>query len=158
VATQDKGEMVLLAFTDTDALLRWRPAGCAVVGMRAADVFPLAIANRFASIVVNVAGPTGGRITRGEFQLAEGALPGEAESGLMSGRVLKQTQAYLGAPARPPSKALVDAVGTGLDANELVQAAYLFQVKIGKGEPHLMLGLVPSGVFTKEQPTSSSEI
>ncbi len=152
IVTQDKGETVMLAFTDTAGLLRWRPAGCAFVGMPAADVFPLAIASRFASIVVNVAGPTGGRITRREFQfLAKGVLPGKAESAMMAGQVQQQTVAYLGAPSLPPRKALIDAVATGLDGHQPIKAAYLFQFKIGQGEPHLMLGLVPGGVLTKEQ-------
>lgn len=152
VVTQEKGETVMLAFTDTAALVRWRPAGCAYVGMPAADVFRLAIKNGFASVVVNVAGPTGGRITRREFQfLAEGIVPGRAQSAVMAGEVQQQTAAYLGAPSRPPTEALIDAIATGLDGHQPIKAAYLFQVKIGQGEPHLMLGLVPGGVFTKEQ-------
>ncbi len=143
LVTRDRnGQHELLVFTDTEGLLRWRPAGCVFIGMKATELFPLALKHGFASIIVNVAGPTGGEITRGELQfLAEGLIPDAAEPILQEAEIPEDTVTYLGTPARQPSDRLVAAVREGLSHEKEVTAAYLFQASIGKGRPRLVLGL-----------------
>jgi len=76
--TGPQGERILLAFTDEQALLRWKPTGSSYVGLHAMDLFRLALDNDVAGVLVNVAGPAGGTITRGEMEvLASGGTPGQ---------------------------------------------------------------------------------
>jgi SseB protein N-terminal domain len=75
------GQTALLAFSDSTALQKWKPAGSGFVGIQAKTLFALAGQNGFNAIIVNIAGPTGGEITRGELDLlAQGRIPGETEA------------------------------------------------------------------------------
>jgi hypothetical protein len=70
-----KNELVWIAFTNKAALRRWRDHfEEAYVAIEGAPLFILAVQNRVESILINPAGPVGGRITGVELQiLAESA-------------------------------------------------------------------------------------
>lgn len=140
-----EGMVGVPVFTDSNALLAWRPQGSQYLELHARDVFSLALANNIDRIIVNVAGPTGGEITRAEIQaLSEEALPEFGESdftGLASVEVSNDTPVYIGAPAKKPSSELIARIGEALASQALIKAGYLFQVVIGKGQPHLTVGI-----------------
>jgi hypothetical protein len=75
------GQKWLLAFSDSASLQRWKPSGSSFVGLEAITLFGLATQNEFDAIIVNVAGPTGGEITRVEFELlARGVSPTDSKA------------------------------------------------------------------------------
>jgi len=76
-ATQNEnGEMVLAAFSDPAALRRWEAKPESMMVMPAAQLFEMAIENDFAEILINPAGPAGGKLSKQEFtQLAQGEFP-----------------------------------------------------------------------------------
>lgn len=76
-ATQnEEGEMVLAAFTDPPALRRWVNNPKSMLVMPAAQLFEVAINNDFAEILINPAGPVGGKLPRSEFiSLSQGIIP-----------------------------------------------------------------------------------
>lgn len=76
-ATQNEaGELVMVAFTDPAALRRWEPKPQAMLVMPAEKLFEIAIENNFAEILINPAGPAGGKLAKHEFmRLAQGVIP-----------------------------------------------------------------------------------
>lgn len=81
VTTKPDGRTGLLAFSDSQAMQRWKPSGSGFVGLEATTLFALALQNGFDSVIVNVAGQTGGEITRGELELlAQGLFPTDAKA------------------------------------------------------------------------------
>ena len=76
-ATQNEaGELVLVAFSDPAALRRWEQNPEAMLVMPAQQLFQLALDNNFAEILINPAGPAGGKLARHEFaRLAQGVIP-----------------------------------------------------------------------------------
>lgn len=76
-ATQNEaGEMVLAAFSDPVALRRWEPDTNSMLVMPSQKLFELAVENGFDEILINPAGPAGGKLTKPEFaRLAQGVIP-----------------------------------------------------------------------------------
>ncbi len=76
-ATQNEnGEMVLAAFSDPAALRRWEAKPKSMLVMPAEQLFQMAIENDFAEILINPAGPVGGKLAKHEFtRLAQGVIP-----------------------------------------------------------------------------------
>lgn len=76
-ATQNEdGEMVLAAFSDPVALRRWEAKPKSMLVMPAQQLFQMAIENDFAEILINPAGPVGGKLMKHEFtRLAQGVIP-----------------------------------------------------------------------------------
>ena len=76
-ATQNEnGELALVAFSDPAALRRWEAEPKSMLVMRAEQLFQVATENDFAEILINPAGPTGGKLAKHEFtRLAQGVIP-----------------------------------------------------------------------------------
>jgi hypothetical protein len=75
VTKNENGEVVLPAFSDPNALHRWVHPPSMLV-MTADKLFETAIANDFAEILINPAGPAGGKLTREEYTaLSRGIIP-----------------------------------------------------------------------------------
>jgi hypothetical protein len=75
------GQTKLLVFSDSQALQRWKRSGSGFIGLEARTLFSLALQNGFDAVIVNVSGPTGGEITRGELEvLAQGLFPTDAKA------------------------------------------------------------------------------
>jgi len=149
-----KGEKLLFTFTDYTALRVWRKAGASYIALRAQDVFRLAQENGAASIVINPAGPIGGELTSREINfLIEGAIPemNSIKSGLTKAIFERGTSVMIGAPAKSPSKAFIDLLHDALSIQPDILAGYLYQTKIGHGEPHLVIGIQFHGNVVKEK-------
>ncbi|NBD36091.1 MAG: hypothetical protein GVY30_08835, partial [Chloroflexi bacterium] len=63
----EDGEPVLIAFTDEEAVLAWKPEGLAYVALHGADLFPLLIQHPVAEMILNPGGPVRARLTRAEI-------------------------------------------------------------------------------------------
>jgi hypothetical protein len=144
VTTQNaQGKPSFLVFTDEKSLLTWKPQGSAYVAMEASNFFPIALENNVASILVNPAGPIGGEITRQEIEfLAEkGMLLSKGDSGGDSIQLSQGNKIFVRALPKVPPEKMVFEIHNTLVNLPTAAAAYLFQMAIEGGKPHLALGL-----------------
>ncbi len=63
-----EGKLCWLAFTSQEALYKWKHEN-AYVAIQGSQLFELALRNKVDNILMNVAGPIGGLITRIEIQM-----------------------------------------------------------------------------------------
>lgn len=146
VLTNPQGQTALPVFTDEEALRLWQPEGTPYVAFPAPDLFGMALQNNADALVVNVAGPTGGEITRHELSvLAQGTLPDP--DGSMT--IDEDTQVLIGAPSDQP-KELVDSLHDAMVGHPEISAGYLTIMAIGAGEPHFVVGVRFSQVPPEE--------
>jgi len=151
-ARYSEGQIAMAAFTDIDALRSWRPEGNPYIALGGPDLFGIAASQGIAAVLVNPAGPVGGEITRQEIKmLAEGVIPYQETRDSASAQVSvpQGTNLMIGAPAVPPAPELVDQLRAVLDEHTKVSEAYLFQMVMGKGAPHLVIGLKLDGEVAK---------
>ncbi|HNT73949.1 MAG TPA: SseB family protein [Anaerolineae bacterium] len=126
------GETVLLAFTDADAVLKWAADGADYVALRAPSLFALAAHQQAAEVLINPAGPVGGRVPRHEFALlAEGRLPGD----------FVETAVVIGSPAPLPSLPWRAALVAILAQHPSIAEAYMFQFHRGQDVSPVVIGV-----------------
>jgi hypothetical protein len=63
----ESGDLLLLAFTDQDAMAAWRSDVNRYIALEGQELFSLALQNEVSEIIVNLAGPVSKRITRYEI-------------------------------------------------------------------------------------------
>jgi hypothetical protein len=138
--TGPQGGSAMLVFSSDEALRAWRPAGCDHIIAPARELFGMALRSGLDSVMVNPRGPAGGVIDRLALAaLAEGRVPpGEAAEVFRVGAGQKMV---LGLPKTPPKDALLAALRAQCARVQEVRAAWLLQVSIEGGEPHLLLAL-----------------
>lgn len=136
----DAGERAMLAFSDSAALRAWR-AGAESVPLAAHTLFAIAVQNDFDAVVLNIAGPDGGDLSRREFSmLVQGMLPlAENEHGAEAllaagGRV------SLAALSAAPSDALLEAFRSAAAAHPEIRELWLFRIAIGQSDWSLAAG------------------
>jgi hypothetical protein len=133
-----EGKVVLPVFTDTTALFAWAPPEVSYVAMAAPALFGLAVQVGADSVVINVAGPTGGEVSSAEVHaLAQGAVPGAGGTYAFP----TGAQAMIRRPEPAPEQALLDALWRAAAAQPSVESAYLVEIVIGQGQPHLLAGI-----------------
>jgi hypothetical protein len=138
------GAWKLLAFTDPAAAARWRAGGVELLERSARDVFAAAVTSPTSAILLNVAGPAGGELTRREFSaLAEGVMPsGDGDGdGVEEVQLEPGSQVFVTAPARPPGEAFLGVLRMALDESDAVRAAWLADVAFEAGEVHPAVGV-----------------
>jgi SseB protein N-terminal domain/SseB protein C-terminal domain len=137
------GETVWIAFTGLEPLrLWWGQPGSPHLAVKGEELFPLALRNRVDTLLINPAGPIGGRLTRMEIQmLAERTIPMEDGGGLQGLQAGAGSEIRIGPPSRLPEAALVDYLRAEMGRNRLVRAGYLAAIEIGSGAPHWLLAL-----------------
>lgn len=133
-----QGRLVIPAFTDTTALFAWAPPDTSYVAMPAAAVFSLMLNVKADVLVINVAGPTGGELTRGEARiLAQGGIPAQDGSyAFPEGGTL-----HMRYPDPAPPDDLVSALWRAAAAQATIEAVYLVSAVFGQGEEHLLAGI-----------------
>jgi hypothetical protein len=133
-----QGRLVLPVFTDTSALFAWAPPEASYVAMPASILFALVLQVKADVVVINVAGPTGGELTRGEvLVLAQGGVPGPAGSYTFP----EGGQALVRRPDLDPPEQLVSALWRAAAAQPSVENVYLVDAVFGQGEEHLLAGV-----------------
>jgi hypothetical protein len=138
----DDGSWKLLAFTDRAAAARWRAAGVELLARSARDVFAAAVMSPTSAILLNVAGPAGGELTRREFTaLAEGAMPADAGEEVEEVHLEPGSQVLVTEPARPPGEAFLGVLRMALEESAAVRAAWLADVAFEAGELHPAVGI-----------------
>jgi type III secretion system (T3SS) SseB-like protein len=138
----EDGSWKILAFTDEGALSAWRPEGARHLELDARALFALAVSTPTAGILLNVAGPAGGELTRREFAtLAEGAIPAAAEGPTEEVLLHEGEEVLVTAPAKPPGEAFLGVLRMALEEAGPVRAAWLADVAFGAGERHPAVGV-----------------
>ena len=138
-----KNELVWIAFTSKTALTKWRiQSEDSYIAIQGIHLFNLAIQNQVEAILINPAGPIGGKITRMELNmLAEGAFPQGGDGLTHQVRPSEGAPVLIGSPPRflPPN--LEEFFWERLSKENLVLAGYVASIKIGKGNSHLVLAI-----------------
>lgn len=138
----EDGSWKLLAFTDADAAAAWRADGVELRPRPAREIFAAAVTSPTSAILLNVAGPAGGEITRREFvALAEGTIPVAVDEGIEEVQLAPGSEVLLTAPERPPGEAFLGVLRMALDDAGSVRAAWLADVVFEAGELHPAVGV-----------------
>ncbi len=138
----EDGSWKLLAFTDTGAAAAWRTEGVDLVTRPARDVFAAAVTSPTSAILLNVAGPTGGELTRREFTaLAEGSMPSADGEDVEEVHLAPGSEVFVTTPVRPPGAAFLGVLRMALDESAPVHAAWLADVAFAAGELHPAVGV-----------------
>lgn len=136
----EEGEPVLIAFTDEDAVLAWKPEGLAYVALHGADLFPLLTQQPITEMILNPGGPVRARLTRAEITaLAQSRL--EDAPGVSRRKLPTGARMLISAPDQPLPPGWQAKVRAVLKAHPDIIAAYLFRLQVDKSAPKLTLGL-----------------
>jgi hypothetical protein len=161
VATTDRnGDRSMLAFTDEDALRRWRASGGAYAVVRGSSLFAIARDNSFASITVNPAGPAGGLVFRREIEiLALGSVPDLASASPTTAFTLPSKTTLSVGPAAHLPDALVRAIRDGLRRVPEVRTARVAMTAAGNDAPRPTIALeVGTTVSADERSRIAAEL
>jgi hypothetical protein len=144
---QRDGRTVGHAFTDEAALLLMFPGGTRWIAMLGDAIVKIAVAENWDSLFVNARGPIGMEVIRPELQRIAEGLPTLRDDGIV--QIEKATRMLVGMPAKVPS-GLREAAVDVLRGHPAVGEAFLYQIAIGAGEPHLALA------FTIDDPSDAA--
>lgn len=141
----EEGRVVILAFTDSEALGAWAKEPVRWGSMRGRDLAPFAAENGVDSVVLNPAGPFGGELNAAELRtLAESAgldvHDVDPSTGMASLEVSDVSQVQLD-PSAEFSPTLLAAVQQALSAAPGVRSAFPLEATIG-GKRSRTLGLL----------------
>lgn len=137
----EDGSPLLIAFTDENAVLAWNPEGISYVALSGPDLFTLADYNEISEIILNPAGPVGGRILRQEVEsLARGELPVSRQPDLEV--IPARSSVLIGKPTRELPEAHLDEMRRVLAHDSRIVAAYLFELHTEAQTPRLVVGVV----------------
>jgi len=141
VAQPDDGLPMVLAFTDTDAMLRWNPDGVLYATMPAADLFAQLTEGAPVVLMLNIAGKVGGEITFEEMRLlAQGLIPNSPEA--IETEELANLLIEVQPLAKPPSPHLVNHYKQSLKQQSIIEAGYLFMLTTPPNAPQVVLGVL----------------
>lgn len=136
---QHDGKTVGLAFTDEDALRRQYPRDTRWVAMPGAAIVKIALDEDWGSLFVNPRGPIGMEVVRAEMQrIAEGLPIPTADP--RAARLPAGTRMLVGMPKTIP-EGIREAAAAVLRQQASVREAFLYQVVIGEGQPHMAIGI-----------------
>lgn len=137
----EDGSWKLLAFTDPTAAAAWQADGVELMSRPAREVFAAAVSSPTSGILLNVAGPAGGELTRREFTaLAEGTIP-VADEPIDEVRLAPGAEVFVAAPAKPAGEAFLGVLRLALEGSAPVRAAWLADVAFEAGELHPAVGV-----------------
>jgi hypothetical protein len=136
------GSWKLLVFTDPDAAGAWRSEGVLLVERAAREVFAFAVGSPTSGILLNVAGPAGGELTRREFAaLAEGVLPAAEPDDVEELELAPGAEVLVAPLQTPPGEAFLGVLTMALGESGLVRTAWLADVAFEAGELHPAVGV-----------------
>ncbi len=145
--TREDNTVGIPVFTSESAMASWiaEPSEYFAIPFRV--ICAKALEQGLDFIVINDAGPARGEITAYELSyLAEGLVPpctsgkqGTQNSGLL---LEESSEIALGLPLIPPSKMLLERIMGCFNQNkQVIDWAYVFQISISHGPPHLAMGV-----------------
>jgi hypothetical protein len=142
ITRQDEsGELLLLAFTDQDAMAAWRPEVNRYIALEGQELFSLALQNQVSEIIVNPAGPVSKRLTRYEIiALALGKILFNRDSPTVE-RVHPDTSLLIDPPAPRPPRRWITKLKDLLSSHPQIATAYLFDLSVENQPARLILGI-----------------
>jgi hypothetical protein len=143
VTRDDEDQTVMFSFSDEESLKAWKPEGCNYITLGARNLFQMAVEMEVAGVVINIEGPVvGGELVSWELQaLADGLMPTESDSDVPQVSIPPGTRLSFGAPATPPSDALLAALRSVFGDHPEITHGYLFDFQVGENETHLVAGV-----------------
>jgi SseB protein N-terminal domain/SseB protein C-terminal domain len=157
VADADGGHPLFLAFTDEDALRAWARGPWPHVGLDGRTVCRFVAEHGADGLVLNAAGPWGGRLSRRDAELvAEGLVPESEDADGVLARGAAGSRLILRALRKAPPAELLAAIR---DAAERagVRSCFLAEGAFGAGNPHLVIGIVPGALAAADAARSIGE-
>ena len=140
------GSWKLLAFTDAAAAKAWRTDDVEFLALDIGEVLATAVASPTSAILLNVAGPAGGELTRREFSaLAEGTIPVVDAEPIEEVRLRPGAEVLVRSPAKPPGEAFLAVLRMALHASSSIREAWLADVAFAAGELHPAVGVAVHG-------------
>jgi hypothetical protein len=108
----------------------------------AREVFAFAVGSPTSGILLNVAGPAGGELTRREFAaLAEGVLPAAEPDDVEELELAPGAEVLVAPLQTPPGEAFLGVLTMALGESGLVRTAWLADVAFEAGELHPAVGV-----------------
>jgi type III secretion system (T3SS) SseB-like protein len=146
VADADGGHPLFLAFTDEEALRTWADGRWPYVGIDGRTLCRFVGEHGADGLVLNAAGPWGGRLSRRDAELvAEGLVPEKEGANSVLARGAVGSRLLLRPLREEPAPELL---ATIRDAAEQagVRSCFLADGAFGSGTPHLVIGIDPGAV------------
>jgi hypothetical protein len=143
VARGDGGAPLFVALTDEDALRAWADGEWPYAVLDGRTVCRFVAEHGADGLVLNPAGPWGGRLSRRDAELvAEGLVPEGADGeGLLARGAAGSRVVLRSLRAEPPTE-LVEAIRAAAERGG-AHSCYLAEGAFGAGNPHLVVGVVP---------------
>jgi hypothetical protein len=150
VADGDSGFPLFLAFTDEDALRTWAEGEWPHVTLDGRTVCRFVAEHGADGLVLNAAGPWGGRLSRRDAELvAEGLVPENTEGGGLVARGAARSRVFLRPLREDPAPELLEAIRDAADRAG-ARSCYVAEGAFGAGTPHLVVGIVPGKRAAKD--------
>jgi hypothetical protein len=144
------GTPLFLAFTDNDALRAWAAGEWPYATLDGRTVCRFVAEHGAEGLVLNAAGPWGGRLSRRDAELvAEGLVPESAEGDSLLARGAAGSRLVLRPLRTDPAPELLATISDAADRAG-VRACYLADGAFGAGNPHLVVGIVPGKLAAAE--------
>ena len=137
VVEDKNGQRVALAFTDADAVRRWRREGAQLIGLEGHTAYDLALRVGVDGLALNFGSPEVVFLSRHALaELHKGVAPEPAPPQIKPG-----DQLHIGAPpADMPEQVLAGAIEAG-KGDALISRVYLFVLGINDGERRLTMAI-----------------
>ena len=151
ITVEDEDGLLLPAFTDEQAILRFEITAGGYLAMPARSLFEMAAGAGTERVAIDPGSPTHGVLARPEIEaLARGHLPIEG------GEVVRSdTEVLVGVPSEPPPEVLVAAVRTAVSAEVRAEAAWIFLMHQPPAEPQLVVGVALAGDLDPDATTAA---
>jgi hypothetical protein len=143
VAHANGGAPLFLAFTDEDALRAWAEGEWPHAVLDGRTVCRFVAEHGADGLVLNAAGPWGGRLSRRDAELvAEGLEPRSAEGQGLVARGAAGSRLVLRPLRTEPVPELLDAIRNAADRAG-ARSCYVAEGAFGAGNPHVVVGIEP---------------
>jgi type III secretion system (T3SS) SseB-like protein len=146
VEDADQGHPLFLAFTDEDALRAWADGRWPYVGLDGRTVCRFVAEHGADGLVLNAAGPWGGRLSRRDAELvAEGLVPEQEGTDGVLARGAAGSRLVLRPLRKEPAPELLATI-RGAAERAGVRSCFLADGAFGAGSPHLVIGIDPGAL------------
>lgn len=137
-----QGERGIPVFTTEDTLERWVKGPTEYVGLPFRILCEKVLESGMNFMIINPAGPARAELCLYELSyLAKGMIPPRSDKPVESTGTPDGLKISVSLLPDPPSPMLLERVTGCFQQNPLVESAYVFQVSMSEGPPHLAMGV-----------------
>ncbi len=136
------GDRGIPVFTTEDALERWVDEPTEYVGLPFRILCEKVLESGMNFMVINPSGPARGELCLYELSyLAKGMIPPRSDRQTEPVYYHSSAEIVVSIPDDPPPQMLIERVTGCFRQNPMVESAYVFQVSMAEGPPHLAMGV-----------------